>query len=141
MINKLIPMTDFVLQEKGNFPTSVGQFADHVCDYASFLKQPLKLEMFVPCINGVPVNEPPQYIGALELSIGKDYDDALAYKEAEEKIFFEGFKMCDRTGGGCVTNDDEHVLLSISLGRSIEILTSRHLTLTQSAINLIYPIK
>ena len=49
---KLISMTDFVLEQdklmrnKLNDPIT---FTIKVTDYALFLKQPLKLEMFVPC--------------------------------------------------------------------------------------------
>ena len=42
---KLISMTDFVLQQD---ITDIKQ-RDSIVKYANFLKQPLKLEMFVPC--------------------------------------------------------------------------------------------
>lgn len=49
---KLISMTDFVL-EQGNPSNTDSQFADKVMAYANFLKQPLKLEMFV-CLKNKP---------------------------------------------------------------------------------------
>jgi hypothetical protein len=47
---KLISMTDFVLDQNKKFKSDrfyQGQFKDNVVNYANFLKQPLKLEMFV----------------------------------------------------------------------------------------------
>lgn len=55
---KLISMTDFVL-EQGNPNNTDSQFTDKVIAYAKFLKQPLKLWMFVPCDeNGNFLEEP-----------------------------------------------------------------------------------
>ena len=49
---KLISMTDFVLeQSKKIMNCELTHLESHhqIVDYANFLKQPLKLEMFVPC--------------------------------------------------------------------------------------------
>ena len=58
----LIPMTDFVIEIDENKPkfknfssfSEINQYEingyDKIRNYAKFLKQPLKLEMFMPCI-------------------------------------------------------------------------------------------
>lgn len=49
---ELISMTDFVLEQSESIKSDMigyGEFIDKVVNYANFLKQPLKLEMFVPC--------------------------------------------------------------------------------------------
>lgn len=58
-------MTDFVLSVvNADRPCDRGKILDEIGLYAEFLKQPLKLEMFVPC------------------------DDS---EQAKEKVLFEGF--------------------------------------------------
>lgn len=57
-MEKLISMTDFVLEQSESIKSDMigyGEFIDKVVNYAKFLKQPLKLEMFVPCANGEPL--------------------------------------------------------------------------------------
>lgn len=44
---KLISMTDFVIQQRSELMFK--ELGKACCKYADFLKQPLKLEMFVPC--------------------------------------------------------------------------------------------
>lgn len=85
---KLISMTDFVL-EQGNPSNTDSQFADKVMGYANFIKKPLKLEMFVPCDeDGYVLEEPIDSIGGVEL-----YSER--YKQAKEKVLFEGFEFFD----------------------------------------------
>ena len=43
---KLIPMTDFVLEQHAE-SSNQNEFEDNCYKYANFLKQPLKLEMFI----------------------------------------------------------------------------------------------
>lgn len=55
---KLVSMTDFVLEQ-----ITINQFDEDftskVVNYANFLKQPLKLGMFIPCDdNDVPIEKP-----------------------------------------------------------------------------------
>ena len=81
----LIPMTDFVLRIN-EIEKEIDQFFDSwrmkqlriIENYAKFLKQPLKLEMFVPCDDDGNILENP---------------DETIYKEKDkEKVLFEGFK-------------------------------------------------
>jgi hypothetical protein len=55
---QLISMTDFVL-EQVNPKNTDSQFCEKIIYYANFLKQPLKLEMFVPCDEDSNVLEEP----------------------------------------------------------------------------------
>ena len=86
----LIPMTDFVLRIN-EIEKEIDQFFDSwrmkqlriIENYAKFLKQPLKLEMFVPCVNGEPI----EFHEGKVLSIAKVGSELL--KEAKEKVLFE----------------------------------------------------
>ena len=64
--------------------------------YKDFLKQPLKLEMFVPCDNDGNILEEPQMIerkvGFDEVDYDYDEEEVIVYKKAKEKVLFEGFK-------------------------------------------------
>jgi len=66
---KLISMTEFVLERKEKWRNkSMEQNGDELycrskhskeCEeYAQFLSQPLELGMFIPCVDGVPIEEP-----------------------------------------------------------------------------------
>lgn len=99
---KLISMTDFVLEQKrfvkpisNNRLFGCEKFFERVENYATFLKQPLKLEMFVPCDeDGNVLNEPKDWKtyesgGSAFMNI----DEILPcqdYKKAKEKVLFEG---------------------------------------------------
>ena len=98
---KLISMTDFVLEQNYITTLDISQidFYDkelsvlsNIRNYANFLKQPLKLEMFVPVSN--------ENGGILSLEGLIDSDgivlDAIEYQEyqqAKEKVLFEGFEL------------------------------------------------
>jgi hypothetical protein len=67
----------------------------HDCNkYAQFLSKDLNISMFAPAIKKdgewVILKEPKQYIGALEFAIGEDYEKAIEYREALEKVLFKG---------------------------------------------------
>ena len=85
---KLISMSDFVLQEKTggqqvNSITSQLYYELRIIKkYADFLKQPLKLEMFVPCDDNGNV---------LEDIIGNGM--IKQYEQAKDKVLFDGFDI------------------------------------------------
>lgn len=98
---KLISMTDFVLTHDRLFILDSDlKFSDRkiikekrITNYAKFLKQPLKLEMFIPCDEDGNVLEYPTNI-----SISNDFNfekALLKYVEAKEKVLFEGFTHKD----------------------------------------------
>ena len=104
---RLISMTDFVLQRD---ITDVKQ-RDSIVKYANFLKQPLKLEIFVPCDEFGNVLEEPKkeyfevrvnakcsdwdYLFNNEDKVIGYYDSKLfnnalkIYKKSKEKVLFE----------------------------------------------------
>lgn len=103
---RLKSMVDFVLEstEQKLFKYNTIQ----IRDYANFLKQPLKLEMFVPCDEDGNVLEYP-----IDIYYKPDFgcqkypkecyeEDLMKYEQAKEKVLFEGFDLstakyhCDR---------------------------------------------
>ena len=109
---KLISMTDFVLNQKQsesfNEKTFINEALislENIRNYANFLKQPLKLEMFVPYneegnIYAYEYEEPIQedywsengtvYSGEL---FKHDLNRYMKYKKAKEKVLFEGIPI------------------------------------------------
>lgn len=106
-MKRLISMTDFVLQDwskyKGYDSEDYRVFAYNknviIENYATFLKQPLTLGMFVPCDENGNVLEEPDYDG-FEVDINESYFGGetdieiekyeLKYQKAKEKVLFNG---------------------------------------------------
>ena len=105
----LVPMTDFVIEYAPKFnPFGTDEqilCLDYIHNYAKFLKQPLKLGMFVPCnkegnVYAYEYEEPIQedywsengtvYSGEL---FKHDLNRYMKYKKAKEKVLFEGFDL------------------------------------------------
>jgi len=88
-------------------------------NYDSFLKQPLKLEMFVPCIDGVPFN----------YSLHGNKED---FEKAKEKVLFEGFEF----NGKYVKYSEDWLYLDeeICEAETIEFLITYNINLTPNAI-------
>lgn len=125
---KLISMTDFVLEQiKRIMNVEITHLESHnqIVDYANFLKQSLKLEMFVPCSNenGLPLS-----LEGLIDSEGFVLDEIEfnEYEKAKEKVLFEGFDL-DTAKFHCNRND-----------RTIEYFTSFDVKLTPNAIKRIF---
>ena len=97
----LIPMTDFVIEYAPKFnPFGTDEqilYLDYIHNYAKFLKQTLKLEMFVPCDEDGNVLEEPkieeEYVDEHTTQIFAQYQYDL--DKAKEKVLFEGFKIYD----------------------------------------------
>lgn len=106
---KLISMTDFVLahKHKNGFKSELERLEYYYFiykNYATFLKQPLTLGMFVPCDeNGNVLHEPKAEdyfntkVPTNELTkedadgLNRHYADLLMFEEAKEKVLFEDF--------------------------------------------------
>lgn len=99
---KLISMTAFVLAQNYTTTLDMSQidFYDRelsilskIRNYAKFLKQPLKLEMFVPVDQNGNVLSEPQMIekrlGFDEVEMDYDYAEVEIYKKAKEKVLFK----------------------------------------------------
>ena len=98
----LIPMTDFVLEqlnEQNSRTKPMREVFNSLEKYAKFLKQPLKLEMFVPCDEDGNVLEEPkieeEYVDEHTTQIFAQYQYDL--DKAKEKVLFEGFEITDET--------------------------------------------
>ena len=146
----LIPMTDFVLRIN-YIEKEIDQFFDSwrmkqlriIENYAKFLKQPLKLEMFVPLDDEGDFVEKPSK-ETYELS--KIYNHTASrwliedYEKAKEKVLFEGFEFVSRT--------DETWLFKINgnfpriVGKKLTIESLRifkdKIKLSQTALNSIF---
>ena len=89
---KLISMTDFVLeQSKRIMNVEITHLESHnqIVNYANFLKQPLKLEMFVPCDDNGNVLEDIIGHGMIH-----NYSEKLKqYEQAKDKVLFDGFDI------------------------------------------------
>jgi len=89
----LIGMTDFVLDQgkKPNTSDFRERFVVNVINYANFLKQPLKLWMFIPCDEDGNVLEK-----SCEVFDDKcRYCACREYQKAKERCLFEGFEIYD----------------------------------------------
>ena len=93
----LVPMTDFVIKMmfSKNYPNHK-EALKQIFSYAELLKQPLKLEMFVPCDeNGNILEEPqmrPERNSFDEEDMDYDAQELYDYIKAKKKVLFEGFK-------------------------------------------------
>lgn len=98
-MNKLIPLSEYVLEEKRKMIETFEEpgttsddlrayknFISKVTSYTEFLRQPWTLGMFVPVDeNGNLVSEP-----KYEFNWGY-LDELKVYNEAKERVLFEGF--------------------------------------------------
>ena len=123
---KLISITDFVLNQKQSESFNEKTFIneelislENIRNYAKFLKQPLKLEMFINCDDeGNFFEEPKKTNYQVDVNtkcsgwkylydnndklIGyyddrKWKEDFVKYKQSKEKVLFEGFEITDET--------------------------------------------
>ena len=86
-------MTSFVL-ENAKQPYVEGTKYKDLVNYAKFLKQPLKLEMFVPCDeDGDILDEPEDYELRLPNMMTEYNDEVYTYYQAKEEVLFEGFNL------------------------------------------------
>ena len=130
----LIPMTDFVnnVGNMENYPSHENALS-WIYNYATLLKQPLKLEMFVPCDEDGNVLEEPQ-MRPVRNSFDEedmDYDarELYDYIKAKEKVLFE------LNSPVAVETMNYH----ISRNRNIEYLANfGSIKLTQNSLNAIF---
>jgi hypothetical protein len=142
-------MTDFVLKET-NSTTTLSESFEKCVTYAKFLKQPLKLEMFVPVDEEGNVLEKPKSCSTPcspsdfskegKCGINGCYSEIPKYEKAKEKVLFEGFEIYKHTKD-CIIKDNEIIFEWMEnrfshTGTTIESLTLSHdnFNLTQNAI-------
>ena len=111
---KLISMTNFVIQEWEK-DMYTDDFTKIVKNYAYFLKQPLKLEMFVPCDEDGNVLEDIIGNGMIH-----NYSEKVKqYEQAKDKVLFEGFDI--------YSNGDLHNAFVTFESSSLEIMNVENL--------------
>lgn len=129
-------MTDFVLQEekKGLQNTDRHLRFEKILKYAKFLKQPLTLEMFVPCDEMTEVMNYEE----IKQSVIEGTDSWDAYEKAKEKVLFEGFEV----KGNYIMYYDFMYIMKYELENKniesiIEEIPNNNLTLTENALKQI----
>jgi hypothetical protein len=146
---RLINMTDFVLEQckdlDGAWDASfITKKLDKIHNYSQFLKQPLKLEMFIACdVNGnflqKPLESDYDNYDLIEGGNVVDYEQFEGacenYNKAKEKVLFEGCSIFDKIhisfGNGYLLNSNHLNELKI------EDLIESDLTLTKTALKQI----
>lgn len=117
---ELISMTDYILsleKERLNDTEYTSfEFMDDAVKYANFLKQPIKLEMFVPCDEEGRILEPLQICcdgrdcGCMGMPVNISSTEEMEdHLQAEGKVLFKGFVIDDEfkeDGFIFVNNDD-----------------------------------
>lgn len=140
---KLISMTDFVLESISKFNTyELEENLNSIVKYANFLKQPLKLEMFVPCDEDGNILEITIHKFITRESDPISFDKySEKYKKAKEKVLFEGIEF--RTNGGVnflTINEDTFAFHDFNIkfkDLTIEFLVQYNLQITENAIKQI----
>ena len=125
---RLISMVDYVLHDDVIFKEK-RTFKDLVLNYATFLKQPLELWMFVPCDeDGNVLIEP---IGQNPIYWSREYQKAKERCLFEDCIYDEEMQVIRKDYGIDLFYIPKHELFTI------ETMTNYDLKLTQTAIKQI----
>ena len=121
---RLISMTDFILSMVDK--KTALEIANKSVLYARFLKQPLKLERFIPCDEeGDILEEPTNYEKRLLNMMTEYNDEVYTYYQAKGKVLFEGIDL-ERANYYCSLKN-----------RTIENFVTFNLELSESAIKQI----
>lgn len=119
-MEKLISMTDFVLEQTELlYEKNQSKLIHNIVNYAIFLKQPLKLEMFVPCDEDGNV-------------LNQKLCDFSKYEKAKEKVLFEGCSSMQQGENTIVIFNHTGIWYAWT-NRTIEYLVKYNLTLTPNA--------
>ena len=138
---KLISMTSFVLEIEKQ-PYVEGTKYKDLVNYAKFLKQPLKLEMFVPCDEDGDILEEPEYYEQRLPNMMTEYNDEIyRYEQAKEKVLFEGFEPYEDYE--CAKYEDVYIDEEVCDGKfTVEDLIKdagkTKIKLSQTALNAIF---
>jgi len=131
---KLISMTSFIEHIGNRYEhESYNQDLGLIYNYCNFLKQPLKLEMFVPCDDEGNVLE--ECVLTTDTAV-TEIKKVEYYYQAKEKVLFEGCsisKLMRENYYQVYCNSDRILWLSWNKSKTIEDLILANLTLTESA--------
>ena len=76
-----------------DYAKKIAKELDSINEYADFITQPLTLSQFVPCKDGVPMEEPETYrhqVGFDEWDEIYDQHELHEYQQAVDAVIFEG---------------------------------------------------
>jgi len=170
MENKLVSMTDFVLNQRmtidevnaasfQQIQNHIATYYDKVFAYATFLQQPLTLSMFVP------VDDEGNILKGAPLSPATDEEwerwekESTSFYEAKDKVLFEGWcvnKFLKSTNHKCIENNALKISIDLMSGwlyeeqgngigykpvNTVADLILNNITLTKSALKQIYESK
>jgi len=133
-MKNLISMTDFILNQELPTYLQKEEFEEayyKLHNYANFIKQTLKLWMFVPCDKEGNVLEEPKFVSPDGVKWG---DYAKEYQKAKERCLFEGFTSCITNRVQSVSHEKCTVHFELIDGENIESISNRKIQLTQTAI-------
>jgi hypothetical protein len=88
---KLISMTEKVCEVWEYAGLTDTEKLNALARHANFLKQPLKLEMFVPCDEEGNILEEPLAYNFKSVELFTNYN--IKYQKAKEKVLFEEFEL------------------------------------------------
>lgn len=137
---KLISMTDFVLKYDSvkfqSNPMSYVEPFSNILEYAKFLKQPITLSMFIPCdeegnILIEPTKDDLSFYTHRNLSIQEEF------KQAKEKVLFEGFKARITKSGFKAIKKGLEISVSVDSKITVEDLVFDDIMLSDSSLNQI----
>jgi hypothetical protein len=132
---KLISMVEFI-NEIGNSTLHESYEIDlaKIYNYCTFLEQPLKLGMFVPC------DEDGNVLTQCEEICACECDEIKNYRKAKEKVLFEEFEIATNKEGEKVILGDYTCLKVSDLenGTIEDLIKYVNIKLTKSAIKRIF---
>jgi len=143
-MDKLISMTDFVLSGKWDKASSEPyskENLDRITKYANFLKRPLELGMFIPCVDGEPIEKRPTYMiwSDVEKKYLDDTKEAVSYRKAKDNVLFKGIKIHSFNKGDIEytleLEDGSGIVIDLD-NETIEDLIKYNLTFTDKALKL-----
>lgn len=91
---KLISMTDFVLEQNKKLKNATDAYDQYckIVNYANFLKQPLKIEMFVPRDADGNVLEEKSIFNTTDEDYIFDSESFDKYQQAKDEVLFEYYE-------------------------------------------------
>ena len=154
---KLISMTSFVLKQNYTTTLDISQIdfydkelsiLEKIRNYAKFLKQPLKLEMFVTCDDEGNFFEEPKIEDYFDDGFNFEFNQThfkdvvlKEYQIAETKVLFEGIEFRKNGGVNFLTiKEDTFAFFDFNVkfkNLTIEDLIQYNLQLTENAVKQI----
>ena len=100
-MKKVLTTTEMVRLHEAN---NDADWINQVLQYADLMRQPLQLPMFVPCVDGKPIEKPvPTNSAPIEVDVplteqqAKDVNAFTQYQKAKEQVLFDGCEIVHQT--------------------------------------------